>query len=644
MKGVGFLAKTLAPVVLLLLSAACGFLEQNPPPNIPATIVAEGATVVAEGATVAAEAAAEARVAVATVVALVTPEPQPTSTRAVATPVPSPTPPPTPPPTEPPPSTQAPLVPGEDRSETIVTSLGRQVDVVVTGFHDNSLRFEQLGLAINQAERLLGIAYPASTVTMELVEDITGGFCGNNQPSYAPGPDEGPYVVEGSAISLRIDDECDDPFATIAHEAAHTWFHGNHEADWIDEGLSNVMERQAVAAHQPNEVLYPPVSYCRDFANLSELEQADPPKSGEDPYGGFSCNYSLGNGIFGALRDYYGDGPFNQRIARLARRSENDSDQSHTIENVRDALGDDTQALEIINLWYEGQPEMRRYLHLDAVDWTFPPTIDGEFLHFAGRTSQVEVVADFILGNHPYCSQFALLTDAVDQEWVTSVSDPLIAGWLHEQIPRVVVINDHISPQTGEFSVTARINDLALTGIPGLSLLVAGRSLALSDEICEKSVRYSQIPVAAGNIPSNLKVLRHYHADAIQWISPPTITGNTMTFSGRAQPGAIDLEWREGYCSQFSFYEFDPRGYHFIDSLDPKLPGGQFWPGPLAGEVTQYQMEGDGTFEATARITSGALDSYSNPVLVITAATAIDSATGQCGDSEVLSALDILRN
>ena len=77
MKGAGFLAKTLAPVVLLLLSAACGFLEQNPPPNIPATIVAEGATVVAEGATVAAEAAAEARVAVATVVALVTPEPRP---------------------------------------------------------------------------------------------------------------------------------------------------------------------------------------------------------------------------------------------------------------------------------------------------------------------------------------------------------------------------------------------------------------------------------------------------------------------------------------------------------------------------------------------------------------------------------------
>ena len=640
------LVKTLVLVELLLLTAACDYLEQNPPPNIPATVVAESSTVVAEGATVAAEAASEAKQAVSTVVALVTPEPQPTSTRAVATPtLPPPTPTPEPViPTPAPPSTLTPHNTSAQRAETIVTSLGRQVDVVVTGFQDNSLRFDQLVLAINHTESLLGILYPAPTVTMKMVTSIDTGFCGNNQPSYASGLEGGPYIVDGSTISIMVDEDCDEIFATIAHEAAHTWFHGSDEADWIDEGLANAIERQVRAAYQPDEAAYPPVSYCRNYANISQLELAQPPKSGEDPYGGFSCNYRLGDGIFGSLMGYYGDGPFNQRITRLARKSVNDTRRSYTIDDVRNALGGDTPSLDIINLWYQGQPEMRQYLHLDAVEWTFPPTIDGEYLHFEGRTSEPEVVSDFILGDHPYCSQFSLLSDIADLEWVASISDPLTAGWALEEIPEVMVINDRISPQTGEFSVTARINDPALAGNPGLSLLVTGLATAGSDDICEKSVRYSQIQVTTGTIPNPLKEHRHYHADAIQWISPPIITGNTMTFSGRGQPGAIALEWREGYCNQFSFYELDQWGYRFIDSLDPKLPGGQFWAGPLTGAVTHYRIGGDGSFEATARISAGALDPYNNPVLVVTAMEPVDSVTRECGYSEVLSALDIQRN
>ena len=652
------MVKTLVPVVLLLLSAACGVLEQNPPPNIAATVVAESATVAAEAAAVASEAAEEAaavasgaaeeaREAVSTVVALVTPEPQPASTRAVATPVPSPAPPatPTPPPTENPLSTRAPVAPGEDHNETVVTSLGRQVDVSITGFLDNSLRFEQLVQAINVSEDLLGIAYPAPTVSMELVDSVSGGFCGNNQPSYAPGLVGDPHIVDGSVISITVEGDCDDAFATIAHEVAHTWFHGSAQgANWIDEGLANAMERQVIAAGVPDQVIYPPVSYCSNYANISELEQADPPRTGEVPFAGYSCNYSLGDGIFSALQEHFGTTGFNRRIIQLAKQAVNDTNREPSIVDIKSALGGDAVALEIINRWYDGQPEMRKYLHLGSVEWTFPPTIDGEYLHFAGRTSDPEVVSDFILGDHPYCSQFSLLSDAGHREWVASVSDPLPAGWIQAEIPKVIVINDQISSQTGEFSVTANIGDPSLAGNSGLSLLVTGRVMAGADDICHESVRYSQLQITAGEIPSHLKIRSHYHADAIEWISPPAVTGETMTFSGRAQPGTISIEWRDGHCSQFSFYERDPWGYHFIDSLDPRPPGGQFLPGQQTGEITAHRIAADGTFEATAQLATGALDHYNNPVLLVTAPAPVDTATGQCGDSEVLSALDIQRN
>ena len=46
-------------------------------------------------------------------------------------------------------------------------------------------------------------------------------------------------LVDNSVIEVRVDEDCDKTFATIAHEVAHTWFHGNDFADWIDEGLAD---------------------------------------------------------------------------------------------------------------------------------------------------------------------------------------------------------------------------------------------------------------------------------------------------------------------------------------------------------------------------------------------------------------------
>ena len=817
MKGSAFLSKSTAAISglllipLLLLCAACDLLEQNPPPNIPATVAAEveetAATVVAEVEETASAVAEEVEESAATVTALLTPEPPPPTIRPTPTPEPTPAPSPTPttaepvatgtptPPAEtptatPPPPTVPLIIPTEVHTGEITTSLGKEVDVAVSGFDSSFLPFEQLELAINEAERLLGVPYPSPRLTFTRVAEVPGGFCGSNQMSYAPGLVGDPNIIDGSAVSMRLDDECNETFRTIAHEVAHTWFHGNDPADWIDEGLANAIEDQVARANQQDRGFYPPVTYCESHLNLSELEQGEPARINEGSYSGYACHYSLGDGIFDDLREYHGDSEFNQRIARLARRSENETNLAHTIDDIRTVLGGDPTALEIINRWYEGQPEMRkfrhldsvewifpptidgdylhfsgkiaptdavhdfelgdtqpcsqfslregiagqewvdnvsrplsagrthhqdskvitinhdidpgsgeflvtarildgalagvrdltlsvnervdigadelcgdsityaqiqvvmgniptemkqaRYYHLDAVDWSFTPTIDGEYLHFAGKTSDPGLVHNFVLGSDSNCSQFTLYRDFVNQERVATVAEPLPVGWSHDEIPQVVVINDVISPATGEFSVTARIHDPALSQIPGLSLAVSSRTEADANNICGIGDSYSQVAVSIGQVPSEFKVTGHYHADAIQWTVPPATAGNMLSFAGRAAPGAINLDHREGYCVQLSFYQRDERGYHFIDSLNPFLPGNQFWSGPITGEITNRRIGSDGTFEATASITENALTGYQNVVLVVTSIAAIDPSTGRCDVSEVLSAVDIL--
>ena len=663
------------------------------------------------------------------------------------------------------------------------------MDAAVTGFADSPLRFDQLVLAINEGERLLGVPYPSPSVTMRQVSQLSGGFCGQNQPSYAARYTEDPYVVDNSVIEVRVDEDCHKTFATIAHEVAHTWFHGNDPADWIDEGLADAIELQIVAAYEEGQEIYPPITYCESYRNINELERGEPDRVSSDQPTGFRCNYRLGNGIFGALREYYGDDEFNKRIAQLARRETNDKRRENTISDIRKVFGGEGPALEIINRWYDGQPEMRKYRHLDAIRWTYPPTIDGDYLHFAGQTDQPEMVQDFVLGKDPYCSQFALYDDTsgqewvasiadplpaggshaesskvvtinhyispdtgefsvtakimdnalagyrdlsllvgsrvttgeagtcnesinysqvpvvlgeipterkvakyyhmdavewtfpptidgdylhfagqtdqpemvqdfvlgkdpycsqfvlyryiVNQEWVATVSDPLLAGWSYDEIPKVVMVNHDISPDTGEFSVTAKINGNALAGIDELSLLVRNRVTTDANGACTTGDIYSQVPVVSDSIPSKIKTSRHYSLDVIQWVTPPTTSGNTLRFVGQALPGAINLTWQEGYCSQFLFYERDEDGYHYIDSLNPLLPENRHWTGHITGEVTQQRISADGTFEALVKLSDNALAGYRNLVLLVTTQAVLDSGTNKCGESDVLSAVDI---
>ena len=666
------------------------------------------------------------------------------------------------------------------------------MDATVSGFDDNAHRFDQLALVINEVERLLGVPFPSPSVTMMQVSQVIGGFCGANQPSYAPRYIGDPHVMDGALITVRVDEECTETFATIAHEAAHTWFHGSDLADWIDEGLANAIEAQVVQASQETGTVYPPITYCGSYRNISELERGNPERISDDSYTGFSCNYTLGDGIFGALREHHGEASFNERIAALARQTVNHSYGEHTVDDIRRVLGDSPQALGIISRWYQGQPVMRKYRHLDAVDWTFPPTIDGEYLHFsgkirepglvhnfvlgsdlycsqfpiykgigdqewvqsvsrplpAGRThhddskvitikhdfdpvsgtfqvtalilgaalsgvpdlslslkervttgadglcaesinfAQVPVafgsiaselkqasyfhldavdwtfpptidgeylhfsgkirepglVHNFVLGSDPYCSQFSLYGGVVNQEWVASVSDPLLVGYSYRDVPTFVVVHDSIDPGTGEFSVTARINDPTLSEIPDLSLLVESRVEIGENNLCSLGDNYSQVAVSAGVIPEDLKMQRHYHSGAIRWTEPPTLSGTTLKFAGVADPGIITLRSQDDFCGQLSLYERDESGYHRVASLAPLLPDNLKWTNPPAAELVKGWTYTDGKFNATARLSPDLLTRFGSLILVVRTAAALDQVTRQCGESEVLSAIDIQRN
>ncbi len=502
------------------------------------------------------------------------------------------------------------------------------MDVTVTGFTHSPRRFDQLVQAINEAERLLDAPYPSPRVTLKRVSTVSGGFCGQN-------------VVYNSTIEVRVDDECDDTLAMLAHEVAHTWFHGSNPANWIDEGLANAIERQVVKNLGADEPAYRPITYCETYRNLRELEQGRPNRVTRNSYAGFSCNYSLGDGIFGALMEYYGEEEFNRRIAQLARPAISRASREHTIADVRETLGDDGPALEIIDLWYQGEPEMRKYRHLDAIEWSYPPTIDGDYLHFAGSSSQPDMVYDFILGKDPYCSQFLLYDGIGRSSWVASVADPLPAGWHRDDISELVVINHQINPATGQFSVTAQINGPALAEVADLSLSVRSRVTTGADGFCEESISYSQGPIVTGVIPIELKEFRHYHLDAIEWISPPKISGNVLRFAGKALPGAVQLTWREDYCGQFDLYYRDERGYHYIDSINPLLPDDRFWPEQIAAEVTAQRVGGDGAFEALVRISDNDLLERPDLILLVETEAEWNRNTRKCGDSAVLSAVDI---
>ncbi len=279
-----------------------------------------------------------------------------------------------------------------------------------------------------------------------------------------------------------------------------------------------------------------------------------------------------------------------------------------------------------------------------AVSWSFPPTIDGTYLHFSGTTSRPGLLEEFVLGNNPYCSQFHLYRGGGQQLWLASVAEPLQAGWYYEEVPGVAVVNGRIDADTGQFSITARLNEADLAGTQDMFLTIQSRALLGDDGFCLPSETYSRTPISVGRIPENHKSTEHYHLDAIQWQTPPTVIGDAMQLAGKASPGVVRLTWEEGYCSQFQLYEHDEFGYHYIGPINPLLPSGRFWNDSVIAEFTSQRTDADGTFEATVRLDNNALNKYVNPVLLVGSRSVFDENTARCNGSEALSAIDIRRS
>ncbi len=277
-----------------------------------------------------------------------------------------------------------------------------------------------------------------------------------------------------------------------------------------------------------------------------------------------------------------------------------------------------------------------------SVTWTFPPTIDGEYLHFAGEISSPSLLEEFILKDNPYCSQFQLYRGSGQRDWAAGVAEPLLVGWYYHEIPGAAVINGRINPATGQFSITARINHKSLAEAGNLHLTLESRVGLGPDGFCLPSETFSEIPVVSGRIPEGLKVVEHYHLNAIQWSVPPAITGDTMQFAGQASPGAVRLTYQDGYCGQFHLYEYSAGSYHYIDLISPLLPSGRFWTESTFAEVTSQRTTADGIFEATVKLNGPSLKNYRNLVLAVETPAVWDSNANQCGDSETLSAIDIL--
>ena len=399
-------------------------------------------------------------------------------------------------------------------------------------------------------------------------------------------------------------------------------------------------KNQVKEAHPDEEVQYPPVTYCASYRNISELEQSAPSKDASKEASGFSCNYRLGDGIFGALREYHGTNKFNQYIAKLARRYVNKTDGDHTVEDVREALGTDSNALEIIGLWYDGEPDMRIYRHLDQVAYTYPPTLDGEYIHFAGKTRQPGMVFDLVIGKDPYCSQFQLYSGLADPDYLGSIADPLPVGWHHTNIPKLVVINSEVNSATGDFQVTARVNDLTLLKAKDLSLQTGSRTVVGVNQKCEEDTDFSQVKIVSGTIADELKEVRHYHQNTVLWAQPPRVEDFSLTLAGVAPPGTLSLEWKERSCSQVLLYKFDARGYTYVATVYPMLPAGRSWNTIPDAEVASGKVYSDGRFEAIIEIWDKSLLSHDHLVLVVRTETRKDN-TNTCWTEEVMGAARI---
>ena len=215
---------------------------------------------------------------------------------------------------------------------TVELPLAGEVDLAIVRTRPGARRsMDLLENAVREVESLMGEPLPTRYV---------GLLFENALDPWAGGTNFGTYIV----IRPKHDTREGSPHL-IAHEVAHYYWAGS--ADWIDEGMAELM-----ASAVENRRVGTPINLtntpCRFARSLKDLE-ALAPKRGEDA---FSCNYSLGEGLFVSLLRTLGEDAFWEGARKLYAASLR-ADDGAGIEEVRQAFG--PEASDVIARWYEGR-------------------------------------------------------------------------------------------------------------------------------------------------------------------------------------------------------------------------------------------------------------------------------------------------
>ena len=239
-----------------------------------------------------------------------------------------------------------------------------------------------------------------------------------------------------------------------------------------------------------------------------------------------------------------------------------------------------------------------------------------------------------------FCSQFAVYEGLADPDIVTSIAYPLPVGWRHNRIPAMVVINSEVNPASGDFQVTARINDLTVLARPHLSLQVGSRVNVKPDNKCAEDVHFSWVEIKRGAIPVPIKTLQHYHEDLIDWQRSPEIVNGQLRITGKAPAGSLTFEDSDNYCGQFTLYALDQEGYHHLATINELLPDGYHWTDPEA-EFTEAKIYSDGRFEAVAEIWDRDVLQHDHLVLRVRVAPKVNTTTDQCETATTIGAIAV---
>ena len=202
---------------------------------------------------------------------------------------------------------------------------------------------EILEHAVKTIEEYMGQPIPlqSNEIRLDFVEELSGDVAGLNKESHIEILQE--YDVEPpwwSEDALGI---------IIAHEVAH--YYWRDERTWLNEGAAEIL-----AIYSENKRVGRPMTSqnkrCTQAYSISDLERRKYAKRD----GGFTCNYSLGEGLFLDLYNNMAEADFSKGFRNLLTEVRGNKGEVY---QVRSAYPNTEKIQKVIDKWYgyREQPE-----------------------------------------------------------------------------------------------------------------------------------------------------------------------------------------------------------------------------------------------------------------------------------------------